>query len=82
MIAFLTLVCGVVACIYVLKFQLSQPIGTYASLVASVINTIQITIFNLIYQVMLAVQAWKVKCNKFPHLIFYQLLVGYRNQAH
>jgi len=48
----LTLICGVVACIYVLKFQLSSPIGSYASLVASVINTIQITLFNMLYQVL------------------------------
>jgi anoctamin-7 len=49
--AFMSLVCGVVAAIYVLKFQLSQPIGSYASLVASLLNTVQITIFNIIYQV-------------------------------
>ena len=49
--AFMALICGVVAAIYVLKFELSQPIGSYASLVASIINTIQITVFNIIYQV-------------------------------
>mmetsp|Transcript_15579 Transcript_15579/g.21347 ORF Transcript_15579/g.21347 Transcript_15579/m.21347 type:complete len:123 (+) Transcript_15579:56-424(+) len=47
----LSLICGVVASIYVLKFELSAPIGSYASVVASVINTMQITLFNMLYQV-------------------------------
>mmetsp|Transcript_21436 Transcript_21436/g.30713 ORF Transcript_21436/g.30713 Transcript_21436/m.30713 type:complete len:368 (+) Transcript_21436:20-1123(+) len=51
----LSLICGVVASIYVLKFELSAPIGSYASVVASVINTMQITLFNMLYQV-IAVQ--------------------------
>ena len=81
--AFMTIVCGVVACIYVLKFQLSQPIGSYASLVASVINTIQITIFNLIYQVMLWSLIWKVKYRIFIlNLFISTLFVDNRHQAH
>ena len=50
-IAFLALICGVVAAIYVLRYELSQPIGSYASTVASILNTIQITVCNIIYQV-------------------------------
>ena len=81
--AFLTLICGVVACIYVLKFQLSQPIGSYASLVASVINTVQITIFNLIYRVMIWSLKWKVKYMIFIlNLFISTLFVDYRHQAH
>ena len=78
--AFLTLVCGVVAAIYVLKFQLSQPIGSYASLVASVINTVQITIFNLIYQVIII----RSRCSKWWYVFELTLLflLVHRSQAH
>lgn len=43
------LVVGVVASIYVLRFAVQNTLGTYASLLASVLNTIQITIFNIVY---------------------------------
>lgn len=44
------LVVGVVASIYVIRFALqSGPTAPYASLVASVLNTVQITVFNMIY---------------------------------
>lgn len=48
--AFIALVIGVVASIYVLRFSLQSDIGATASTVASVLNTIQITVFNMIYQ--------------------------------
>ncbi|RYG65223.1 hypothetical protein EON64_12375, partial [archaeon] len=47
---FISLVLGVVASIYVLRFSLQNNIGTNASTVASILNTVQITIFNYIYQ--------------------------------
>lgn len=47
---FITLVMGVVAAIYVLRFSLQSDLGAGASTLASVLNTIQITIFNYIYQ--------------------------------
>ena len=48
--AFMLLVLGVVASIYVLRFSIQQEVGTYSSTIASVLNTIQITIFNYIYR--------------------------------
>lgn len=47
---FLMLVIGVVASIYVMRFSIQKDVGTYASLIASVLNTVQITVFNIIYQ--------------------------------
>eukprot|EP01034_Spumella_vulgaris_P029475 gene29475-36537_t len=49
--AFILMVVGVVASIYVLRFSLQSSIGANASTVASILNTVQITIFNMIYQV-------------------------------
>jgi len=49
-ISFILLVITVVAGIYWLRFALQSKIGTYASTVASVLNTVQITIFNMVYQ--------------------------------
>lgn len=44
------MVIGVVTSIYVIRFALqSSSVAPYSSLVASVLNTIQITIFNIIY---------------------------------
>lgn len=43
------LVVGCVASIYILRFNLYSTIGSDASIVASVINAIQITILNIIY---------------------------------
>lgn len=44
------MVVGVVAGIYVLRFQLQNTdTAPFASLIASVLNTVQITIFNMIY---------------------------------
>jgi len=49
-LSFLTLiVIGAVAGIYVLKFTLTETLGDNASTVASVVNTVQITIFNYLY---------------------------------
>eukprot|EP01038_Epipyxis_sp_PR26KG_P010969 gene10969-14731_t len=50
--SFIMLVVGVVACIYTIRFSLqAEPdVSPYASTIASVLNTIQITIFNMIYQ--------------------------------
>ena len=49
---FIALVIGVVAAIYVFRFFLQENSDTsaYSSTIASVLNTIQITIFNMIYQ--------------------------------
>lgn len=49
---FVAIVIGVVAAIYVFRFYLQGISGTapYSSLVASVLNTVQITVFNIIYQ--------------------------------
>jgi hypothetical protein len=49
---FIMIVIGVVAAIYVLRFSLQQRAITnpYSSLVASILNAIQIQVFNLIYQ--------------------------------
>lgn len=44
------LVLGVVASIYVLRFSIESQVGTYASTIASVLNTVQITVFNYIYR--------------------------------
>jgi hypothetical protein len=43
------MVIGVVAAIYVLRFALESDIGTNASVVASVLNSVQIAVFNVIY---------------------------------
>jgi hypothetical protein len=48
--AYMLLVLGVVASIYVLRFSIEAQVGTYASTIASVLNTVQITIFNYIYR--------------------------------
>ncbi|RYH21304.1 hypothetical protein EON65_21005 [archaeon] len=50
---FITLVIGVVAGIYFFRFTLQKRNSTspYASTVASVLNTVQILVFNAIYQV-------------------------------
>jgi hypothetical protein len=51
-VTFISLVIGVLSSIYVLKFALQNDIGSTASTVASILNTVQITIFNMIYSVM------------------------------
>jgi len=49
--SFIMLLVGVLASIYILKFALqSGAAAPYASTIASVLNTIQITVFNSIYQ--------------------------------
>ena len=50
--SFILVVIGVVAAIYVLRFSLQQRSDTneYSSTIASILNAIQIQIFNLIYQ--------------------------------
>eukprot|EP01040_Poterioochromonas_malhamensis_P012080 gene12080-13202_t len=48
--SFIALLIGVVSSIYVLRFSLQSNLGSYASLIASILNTVQITIFNMIYQ--------------------------------
>jgi hypothetical protein len=47
--AFILLVIGVVSSIYVLRFSLQAQLGSLASTIASILNTVQITIFNMIY---------------------------------
>lgn len=49
-LTFMMVVVGCVASIYVLRFSLQADIGANASTVASILNTIQITILNSIYQ--------------------------------
>ena len=51
-VSFMLLVIGVVAAIYVLRFSLQQREETneYSSTIASILNAIQIQIFNMIYQ--------------------------------
>ncbi|CAE7421492.1 Ano5, partial [Symbiodinium microadriaticum] len=46
---FITLVIGFVAAIYILRFRLYSSIGGNASIVASCLNSVQIVIFNMIY---------------------------------
>lgn len=48
---FIFLVLGIVTGIYTLRFSLQPSIGSNASIVASVLNTIQIQVINMIYQV-------------------------------
>lgn len=48
-ISMIMLVIGTVASIYVLRFQLYQDIGSSASIVASALNSLQITVFNMVY---------------------------------
>ncbi len=52
-IVFISLVCGVVASIYVLRWSLQAKANAspYASTIASILNSVQITVFNMIYQV-------------------------------
>lgn len=47
---FVFMVIGVVTSIYVLRFSLQSSVGSSASTIASILNTIQITVFNLIYR--------------------------------
>lgn len=49
-VTFILIVIGVVAGIYQMRISLQPQIGAYASTLASVINTVQIQIFNIIYQ--------------------------------
>ena len=49
---FIMLIIGVVASIYILRFAIQPSVGTYASIIASVINAMQIQIFNYIYQIL------------------------------
>jgi hypothetical protein len=48
--AYMLLVLGVVTSIYILRFSIEAQVGTYSSTIASVLNTIQITVFNYIYR--------------------------------
>ena len=48
-ISLICVVIGAVAGIYCMKFALSKKIGTYASTVTSIVNTVQITISNFLY---------------------------------
>ena len=56
-VTLILMVIGAVAGIYVMKYTLSKTIGSASSTVASIINTIQITIFNMLYT---AVARWLV----------------------
>jgi hypothetical protein len=47
--AFIMLILGVVAGIYVMRFGLQPQIGRYASYLASAVNSVQISIFNAVY---------------------------------
>jgi hypothetical protein len=48
--AYIALVVGVVVSIYLLRYSLQRYVdATYASVVASVLNTLQILIFNFVY---------------------------------
>lgn len=49
---FIFLVIGVVAGIYYMRYTLQPKIGSYASTVASILNAVQIQVFNMIYQFM------------------------------
>lgn len=50
-VTFVCTVIGVVAGIYYMRYVLqTQSLGPYASTIASVVNTVQITIFNMIYE--------------------------------
>jgi anoctamin-7 len=45
-----TVVLGAVICIYVIRTQLyNTSVGNYSSFVASIMNSVQITVFNIIY---------------------------------
>lgn len=44
------LVIGVVSSIYVLRFTIQNDVGVAASFIASILNTVQIVVFNMIYQ--------------------------------
>lgn len=48
--SFLMLVLTTVASIYILKAALRRPLGSNASSFASILNTVQITVFNILYQ--------------------------------
>ena len=50
-VTFIMMVCGVVAAIYVLRYTMQKTVeqAPYASTVASILNSAQITIFNMIY---------------------------------
>ena len=43
------MVLGAVSGIYVMKFVLTKPLGSSASTLASIVNTVQINVFNYIY---------------------------------
>lgn len=47
---FILLVLGIVTGIYTLRFSLQPSIGSLASVIASILNTVQIQLVNLIYQ--------------------------------
>lgn len=47
---FVLLVIGTVSAIYLLRFSIQRKTATGASITASVLNTVQIIIFNMIYQ--------------------------------
>ena len=47
---FILLLVGVVASIYVMRYALEKTLQGQASTVASICNTVQITIFNMVYQ--------------------------------
>jgi hypothetical protein len=49
-LGFILLLISVVGSIYILRWALQSSIGSNASIVASIINTIQITIFNMVYR--------------------------------
>jgi hypothetical protein len=49
-VVMILLVIGFVSSIYIMRFYLYGPIGSNASIVASIVNAIQITILNLVYE--------------------------------
>jgi len=49
-LSYMLLVLGVVVSIYIMRFSIQGDVGVWASLMASVLNTIQIVIFNFIYR--------------------------------
>eukprot|EP00595_Chromulina_sp_UTEXLB2642_P003694 CAMPEP_0196764098 /NCGR_PEP_ID=MMETSP1095-20130614/5350_1 /TAXON_ID=96789 ORGANISM="Chromulina nebulosa, Strain UTEXLB2642" /NCGR_SAMPLE_ID=MMETSP1095 /ASSEMBLY_ACC=CAM_ASM_000446 /LENGTH=707 /DNA_ID=CAMNT_0042118727 /DNA_START=171 /DNA_END=2294 /DNA_ORIENTATION=- len=48
--SYIMLVIGVVASIYYMRFSLQATIGSSASTLASIVNAVQITVFNVAYQ--------------------------------
>lgn len=48
-LSLIAVVIGVVASIYTLRFSLQSRLGSTASVIASILNTLEITLFNIVY---------------------------------